>query len=378
MTSISRLLRTASVLLLSALILCACAKPYGNGKTAYELAVENGFVGDEQEWLESLKTPTAPAVTDISLSGGKIHITYSDGATAVLDDVPLVSESALSFFLLPDGTYAVSCAERGIFGAVTVPDSHNGKPVTRLLEGAFENCRYLFSLSLPESITHIGENALRGCDNLLSLTLPFLGATRADAATAHFGYLFGAKNDRTQASVVPSSLTSVTLTDTAVLAARAFAGCASIQHLSLPDTLTAVGLGALEGCEGLLSLRLPFVGATPSGDTHTHFAYLFGAETHAHDAHLPAGLSEVRLTATAEIAPYAFYNCHTVERLYLPDTLLKINPFAFANCLMQEIHLPTEGWQSDRPLSQALGESAAQNAALLITCYEATWSRTPQ
>lgn len=378
MTRSVRRLFLLTLLALSALILSACAKPYGNGKTAYELAVENGFVGNEQEWLESLKTPTAPTVTDISVSGGRVHITYSDGTAATLDDIPLESDSALSFFLLPDDTYAVSCAERQIFGAVIVPSSFRGKPVTRLLEGAFENCRYLFSLTLPDSITHIGENALRGCDNLLSLTVPFLGATRADAATAHFGYFFGAKSDRTQASVVPAALTSVTLTDTAELAARAFAGCAALQHLSLPDTLTAIGLGALEGCDGLLSLQLPFVGAAPSGNAYTHFTYLFGAEAHAQDILFPSGLAEVRLTAAKEIAPCAFYNCHTIERLYLPDTLLKINAFAFANCRMQEIHLPTDGWQSDSLLSQSLGDSAEQNATLLITCYEATWSRTPQ
>jgi hypothetical protein len=42
------------VILLTAIILCislcACV-----GKSAYEIAVENGFEGSEAEWLESLK-----------------------------------------------------------------------------------------------------------------------------------------------------------------------------------------------------------------------------------------------------------------------------------------------------------------------------------
>ena len=29
-----------------------------NGKSAYEIALDNGFVGTEQEWLDSLKTDT--------------------------------------------------------------------------------------------------------------------------------------------------------------------------------------------------------------------------------------------------------------------------------------------------------------------------------
>ena len=31
---------------------------FGNGKSAYEIALDNGFSGTEQEWLESLKGQT--------------------------------------------------------------------------------------------------------------------------------------------------------------------------------------------------------------------------------------------------------------------------------------------------------------------------------
>ena len=44
-----------------------CMEDGSNGKSAYEIAVDNGFVGTEQEWLESLKgedgkDATAPTV----------------------------------------------------------------------------------------------------------------------------------------------------------------------------------------------------------------------------------------------------------------------------------------------------------------------------
>lgn len=35
------------------------------GKSAYEIAVENGFVGTEKEWLESLKGDTDMNVVEI-------------------------------------------------------------------------------------------------------------------------------------------------------------------------------------------------------------------------------------------------------------------------------------------------------------------------
>jgi len=39
---------------------------YENGKSAYELAVENGFVGTEQEWLNSLKGEKGDPQTEIN------------------------------------------------------------------------------------------------------------------------------------------------------------------------------------------------------------------------------------------------------------------------------------------------------------------------
>ena len=37
------------------LLSCSETPPFEGGKTAYEIAVENGFVGSEAEWLQSLK-----------------------------------------------------------------------------------------------------------------------------------------------------------------------------------------------------------------------------------------------------------------------------------------------------------------------------------
>ena len=54
------------VLILSMLLLCGCSagepgKDGANGKSAYEIAVENGFRGTESEWIASLKGQDAPS-----------------------------------------------------------------------------------------------------------------------------------------------------------------------------------------------------------------------------------------------------------------------------------------------------------------------------
>lgn len=51
------------------------------GKSAFEIAVENGFVGTESEWLESLKGADGRGIisTEINASG-ELVLTYSDGS----------------------------------------------------------------------------------------------------------------------------------------------------------------------------------------------------------------------------------------------------------------------------------------------------------
>ncbi|MEF2293138.1 collagen-like protein [Virgibacillus dokdonensis] len=59
------------------------------GKSAYQIAVDNGFKGTEQEWLASLKGAKGDSVkgkdgvsvTDIASDGTNITFTLSDGST---------------------------------------------------------------------------------------------------------------------------------------------------------------------------------------------------------------------------------------------------------------------------------------------------------
>lgn len=52
-------------------------------KNAYQIAVENGFVGTESEWLESLKGADGRGITSSEINAnGELVLTYSDGSTA--------------------------------------------------------------------------------------------------------------------------------------------------------------------------------------------------------------------------------------------------------------------------------------------------------
>lgn len=82
---------------------------------------------------------------------------------------------------------------------------------------AFCNCKSLFTIKLPESITSIGEEAFYGCENLQSISIP---------------------------------------TSIATIKKKTFYLCKSIKELSIPASVTVVEDDALYNCSSLVDLYL--------------------------------------------------------------------------------------------------------------------------
>ena len=57
-------------------------------------------------------------------------------------------------------------------GALTIPSTFSGHPVTRIGYNAFNSCGGLTSVTIPEGVTSIGEYAFGYCDGLKSVVIP--------------------------------------------------------------------------------------------------------------------------------------------------------------------------------------------------------------
>ena len=55
---------------------------------------------------------------------------------------------------------------------VVIPNRIDGKPVTSIGDGAFNECKRLKSIAIPDSITSIGSRAFYSCSALTSVTIP--------------------------------------------------------------------------------------------------------------------------------------------------------------------------------------------------------------
>ena len=90
--------------------------------------------------------------------------------------------------------------------------------VTSIGDGAFADCSYLTSITIPNSVTSIGGDAFVGCSSLTSIT-------------------------------IPNSVTSIGI--------EAFEGCSSLTSITIPNSVTSIGYGTFYGCSGLTSVTIP-------------------------------------------------------------------------------------------------------------------------
>lgn len=125
--------------------------------------------------------------------------------------------------------------------------------------------------------------------------------------------------------------------------ALAFNAATEMQELYIPDSITEIAKGAINACNELQTIRIPFTGEnlTASG-SDLLFGYIFGAENvDSQNAYLPVNLNKVIISDQVKtIGRSAFENCKDLQEVLLPSGLETIGAAAFANSGIQEITFP--------------------------------------
>lgn len=272
---------------------------------------------------------------------------------------------------------AVITEYTGSAASVRVPQTLGGATVTGIGDGAFSEHGEIKALLLPDTLLHIGTGILKKCNGLTYLECTLMGK---DADSAQFlGYLFGADTHENNPRDIPPSLSLVRLGESvgevkdyaffdcndlsavilpngilsvgkfsffnctslesvlgldklASVGAYAFADCTAFEELRFGADLSSMGYAALLGCDGLVSVTLPFVGGTRA--ENTYLGYIFGAESvDFSKGYYPPRLSRVELLEGCEaLGNYAFFECETLKEVVLPEGLTEIGARAFYEC----------------------------------------------
>ena len=115
-----------------------------------------------------------------------------------------------------ENTYTVSGHTDACIGDISILESVNGFNVTSINNSAFNDCRDLTSVTIPNSVTAIGKSAFYDCRDLTSVTIP-------NCVTSIGEWAFG---------------------------------WTGLNSVSIPNSVTSIGYMAFQGCDNLISVSV--------------------------------------------------------------------------------------------------------------------------
>ncbi len=198
---------------------------------------------------------------------------------------------------------------RNLTGAYTV------KTGTKIIaDGAFNQCKSLTAVTIPDSVTHIGREMLSDCSNLVSVTIGDGVKTIGDYA------FFGC-----------SGLTSVAMGNRVTnIGNSAFFGCSSLTSITIPNSMTSMKGNVVFGsCSSLTSIIVD--------ENHTAYSVQDGVLFNKDKTTLlcyPAGKTNTAYTVpngVTRIEQSAFLNCEDLISVTIPDSVTSIGVQAFYN-----------------------------------------------
>ena len=212
------------------------------------------------------------------------------------------SKSDLTFELNDDEqSYEVSACYRSAIGEVVIPSEYDGKPVTKIGDRAFKDCKKITSVTIPNSVIEIGSYVFWQCEELKSATITgtvtemaecvFLSCTSLESVTLPNNIKeisFGMFKDCTslESVSIPNGVTAI--------GGSAFEGCTSLTSVTMPDSVTAIGWGAFQGCTGLKQIKIS--------------------------------------DNVAELDNYVFQNCTSLTSITIPKSVTTIDSDIFSGC----------------------------------------------
>ena len=222
-----------------------------------------------------------------------------------------------------DGTCTLTGRGTHIESELVIPSQIDQLTVTKIGEGAFENCTLFTSIVIPDGVTEIGNWAFRDCSSLESITIPGSVTLIGESAFENCSSFTSVDipNSVTEIGMFAfygTSLESVTIPGSVTkIGDGAFCECKVLSNVEISNGVTEIGVWAFQLCSSLESVTIP-------GSIIVIGEGAFDACSSLTSIEIPAGVTKIE--------NWLFAGCSNLESVTIPGSVTSIGEEAFCNC----------------------------------------------
>ena len=184
------------------------------------------------------------------------------------------------------------------------------KPLQWIPNEAFQDCRNLTSMIIPNSVTRIGDNAFSLCSNLSTVNIPK-----------------GVEDIRTMA-FCGCKINSINIPNSVIrIESAVFDTCKNLKEIFIPNSVQVISFALFYGCDSLCSVTVASDNAYY--DSRDDCNAIIETATNklisgCYKSHIPD-------TVTC-IHPYAFFGCRGLKTMTIPVSVQWIGGKSFKEC----------------------------------------------
>ncbi len=263
----------------------------------------------------------------------------------------------LTFILSDDGTYySVAACDTSITGEIVIPGEYNGKPVKKIANDGFRECKNITSVVISEGVEEIGSYAFAYCSSLDAITIPstithiynmafFLDSNLRNlyitdiGAWCQISFSSNYSNPLYNSSSYYSNniyIDGVLATDIVIpegvtrINDYAFYNFTCIKTVEIPESVISIGVQAFTGCNNLSSIDVD--------EANEKYLSADGVLFNKNQTELifyPAKKSGAQYTVpdtVTKIHQYAFNKCDNLTYIKLSEGIKSLNAYTVYSC----------------------------------------------